>query len=1612
MKQLVCLAAVAMAGLLASAKTTTWQGTSGGNWNAAGNWNNGVPVSGDTVILSGTSVNDIADLTLSSLQFSGTGTALSGESLTLSAGDNALSFADRCTCTISTPLVLSAGDNTINLGTGVTVTFSGVISGEGRPCFIGNNQDNTSVQDHWNRKVAWSSVVNLTAHNTFSGGCKCVKTTLYLSEVDSLGAAGTDVDYTGCGPISFSKSGDIRYNFLTLASSPLLEFRKLPVNLYGNLSNEASQTTLTLCHCNSTATITDDTCVNIHGRIYLPKSSVQGACGSVNVNLHQPVTIDRLQGNGGCYDGANIWNFYAQQNVTTFLNNNFAGNFKCHVANAIPNALFTFSRLANGTTLDMNGYDQTARTITAGTADANYNSGSRIFTSPTPATLTLKPEEPSSTYFSLRGAASLDWSPDTALTLTLTNSIFTTTGRVKVSNGKLVLEAGCVCNAAMAVDLAASDSLDIAGGQTLTVRALTIGGVPQWPGDYSFGNGKLVVTSVEPTRFVWTGAGETTSAADAANWGGTIPVSGALHLPVFASGGSSAALAADATYAGVSFEGDVSAFTLTGSATLTLQDCGMAVAAGHEARQNVAVAFTRKNQEIAVAEGATLWTGAALSSDVAVMKTGAGTWIVETFGSLAGLSLLGLAAGDLCFAGGTSVAQTLPPLTVSDFAVIRVADGVTLKMETVPVVAAGVKLSIVTEGSGKVVSTSLRGSTLPSVILNGATLGFDATTGEGGPGAYPGTSIPARGGVIASDGGTVTIDSDGEAEGGPVRLGSAPATVGTLVQMTAADAVVDLGSSTLTAAAVVRTAGSGNLTFASGTVAAAADGLTIENRGSDGEIAVAGTLSSAKTVTKVGEGVLALSSAGTWSVPFDLLRGTVALTGSNDARLMVGKEAPDERLSFMAAANASALTLTHPTGAAGTLTVGGSTPSGTSLTVVERSGTTRIAGEGQIEANDFDIQSDVGANARLVIADGAVVRFSVSGKALHLGGTEPGAGCSEVFVSNALLTASAYSPTHKTVTDRTTLVGDVEGDARLWIQKDGVVTNSIRLGHTGHVGAMIIDSGAQVYSWGGNAKDYSNPRYTLFGYSRSETVRGLGYAEVRAGGSLMLLGATAMMPPTTALADGTLAVFGGRVETIANDSCPFLFAPGKGHSTLYVSGGAFTNRLNYPVTGTSSAERGCSVDSGTGSGVMTACKDGEIVFRNTGGVRFRRNADRANTCGTILNTNDGGLISWWKDGTTSTDLAACLDANNEPVYCPVYLNFNGGMFSTAGTQTPFVTFTDVGGRICHSISRITVFEKGGTIRASAIGEGSKVLKLTQEIDAPTGQGVVAVPWKSRVGFIAAPSVVIEGDGYGASAFALFDAASGVVTNIVVTSPGCDYTEATAVVRSASTEVARIACELSDNVGGALKLDADRAYVTAPRAWMVSEISLDKYLCLQKDNVLTNTLVTMNPGSSLGGYDDWFTGNNNTIRLRALRGTGGMIVAGKKGDAATDNTVHVRELSLDGAEGVDFGNSTLSVEGTWRLDANELVDRKEQDVPTGSYPCNVVFGSGSEIALAHPESLRKEDRKYVLFRRANDRTVTGAPKLADGTILPEGWNLRVSAQTVRLSYSGGLVLIVR
>ncbi len=114
---------------------------------------------------------------------------------------------------------------------------------------------------------------------------------------------------------------------------------------------------------------------------------------------------------------------------------------------------------------------------------------------------------------------------------------------------------------------------------------------------------------------------------------------------------------------------------------------------------------------------------------------------------------------------------------------------------------------------------------------------------------------------------------------------------------------------------------------------------------------------------------------------------------------------------------------------------------------------------------------------------------------------------------------------------------------------------------------------------------------------------------------------------------------------------------------------------------------------------------------------------------------------------------------------------------------------------------VLVYSKGAILDSS-----NYTVTVNTPLKVPTGKGVASIDLptgKVRTGYLGAPLVSIRGDGEGATAVAIFDKDTGTISGFRITSPGRDYTTATArLVGGGKSSITNIlAVTLADNTSG-------------------------------------------------------------------------------------------------------------------------------------------------------------------------------------------------------------------
>lgn len=303
--------------------------------------------------------------------------------------------------------------------------------------------------------------------------------------------------------------------------------------------------------------------------------------------------------------------------------------------------------------------------------------------------------------------------------------------------------------------------------------------------------------------------------------------------------------------------------------------------------------------------------------------------------------------------------------------------------------------------------------------------------------------------------------------------------------------------------------------------------------------------------------------------------------------------------------------------------------------------------------------------------------------------------------------------------------------------------------------ALTEDSGAgQIASFimrGGELSSIgrSNPRHRIrFGEARDS----LAYMEV-CGGTLKCRGDSSFQMGNTAntSARAHFRQKGGDVDLEA------LMIGYHGVADMRLVGGRLTvdqtvyssrsrGSVADPSNGTARISFECGVTPVFSNGLVmcdTACSTGTVAF--TGGAMLHtpyvKKAEKTSMWKHyVINETTTAVVSFNGGGISAISAGELLGAGNEAVEATVYSE--GAVF-------------DVPSGVSSTIST--------------------------PLRRPVGGGIASIelPSAPRSGYVAAPSVVIEGDGVGAVAMAEFDSISEQITGVTVTSPGQGYTRATA-----------------------------------------------------------------------------------------------------------------------------------------------------------------------------------------------------------------------------------------
>ena len=404
--------------------------------------------------------------------------------------------------------------------------------------------------------------------------------------------------------------------------------------------------------------------LHIYGAVTMPSASVylQATLDSRNIHLHGPVAVKTLTCNGSAPSGAG-W-YYLYQPATYGALEIAYRRVSCEAENVLcPTSPVSWTGSYQGGELRLNGHDQTCNWL-----GGVYKSGSnvpnetaRVLSSVSPATLTVRATQNSTTYAIVTGKVSIVYAPDdSALVQTFSIRTNTTEGALIVSNGTVKIDAGSLWQnlpeiriwkdgtleispengianpfpALKTVYIQPGGKLKIPSGVALTAEAVLGLGVTIEDGTYSQnasgdireatwieGTGTLTVTHVgsfadwkRPVTGAW---------SDGANWvGGTAP-SAVLPAQVLNDGedftvrvAADAAVATNLTaFANAAF-GDPGETTFDVTALWPFERAWIAFGAGTKVEVGNGGHFRYDG-------GATAAAGDAISDDRIVLKDGA-----------------------------------------------------------------------------------------------------------------------------------------------------------------------------------------------------------------------------------------------------------------------------------------------------------------------------------------------------------------------------------------------------------------------------------------------------------------------------------------------------------------------------------------------------------------------------------------------------------------------------------------------------------------------------------------------------------------------------------------------------------------------------------------------------------------------------------------------------------------------------------------------------------------------------------------------------------------------------------------------------------------------------
>lgn len=350
-----------------------------------------------------------------------------------------------------------------------------------------------------------------------------------------------------------------------------------------------------------------------------------------------------------------------------------------------------------------------------------------------------------------------------------------------------------------------------------------------------------------------------------------------------------------------------------------------------------------------------------------------------------------------------------------------------------------------------------------------------------------------------------------------------------------------------------------------------------------------------------------------------------------------------------------------------------------------------------------------------------------------------------------------------------------------------------------------------------------------------------------------------------------------------------------------------------------------------------------------------------------MNINDGGTLfadGLRKNSTLQSGVTSPEITNNK-----FYVNFNGGTLKSRNSSR-----TEL---ICSSAEkapdRVTVYGKGAIFDIGIAGYDD--LELSVPLQAPgDGIGVTNIAWNPVGGYIAPPLVVIEGDGRDATAIAEFDSGSGMVTGIVVTSPGWGYTSATAVLTGGGVPTSvSVPCTLGNIMGGGVtKCGTGRLVLNAVNTYAGPTVIKAGTLVQGVQGAIpSGTELLIQQGATLDL-------NDLAVTFTGIGGTGGRVT-----------------------------NGAVALVGNISMSAQKFIERQ-----TTAIDGDIDLSGVTRFTLTDAEVLTEEAETLKSMPLVSAASIKYPATPFEIVGEPRGWKVVCTSTAIKLQHNSGMIFVFR